>query len=135
MSPGYVRTHPRILAARLDRNYWDTSLTATITIVTPRPAPLARSSEWHGPSRWRDWPTQHIGGRTMFVDPSEEDLAKSAYLLATARLAFPVPTTSLPSAPAGPDDNVEDAARAAVRVLTDELDRIVTPVIDVVEAA
>src|SRR5258707_9312525 len=41
MSPGYVRRHPRILSARLERADWDSSLTAHVDLVIPQPPSLS----------------------------------------------------------------------------------------------
>ena len=41
MSPGYVRRHPRILSARLERADWDSSLTAHVDLVIPQPRSLS----------------------------------------------------------------------------------------------
>src|SRR5205807_1818093 len=111
------------------------SLTGSITVVTPWPTPLARSREWRGGTWWRDWPTHYLGDETHYVDPSGEDLTPSPYPMASAPLAFPIPLTGLPTAPAGPDDRVEDTARTAVRALIGVLNRIIMPVITAVESA
>ena len=40
MSPGYVRYHPRVLAARLERSGWDGSLVAGVDLVSCWPEQL-----------------------------------------------------------------------------------------------
>ena len=49
MSPGYVRYHPRVLAARLERSGWDGSLVAGVSLVSSWPeqlkTPLASGAE------------------------------------------------------------------------------------------
>ena len=40
MSPGYVRYHPRVLAARLERSGWDGSLVAGVDLVSAWPEQL-----------------------------------------------------------------------------------------------
>src|SRR5262249_49859482 len=43
MSPGYVRYHPRVLAARLERSGWDGGLVADVTLVAAWTEQLSRA--------------------------------------------------------------------------------------------
>jgi hypothetical protein len=131
MTPGYVQFHPRILDAWLNRNGWDGSLTATITLATPWPRPLASSHAWLADTRWQDWPVLRAFGadHVTYNEPTEQELARSAYLMASARLAFPIPDSGLPTPPSGPRDDLEATARTAVSHVADVLNRIVTPVV------
>ena len=125
MSPPFVRWHRRILAAGCRRNEWDGGLTAEVKLVSPLPAALTVSRDWWHDRGWRDWP--EVFGQ--FVDPAEEDLAKSPYLRASLLIEAPLPLERLPDAPAGPSEDVEDTARRAVVALTKELNELVAPII------
>ena len=46
----------------------------------------------------------------------------------------PVPLDHLPPAPDGPGDDVEQSARRAVAVITRELNELLTPMLDQLEA-
>ena len=52
MSPGYVRYHPRVLAARLERSGWDGSLVAGVTLVSAWPEQL-KTRAGQGGEAWR----------------------------------------------------------------------------------
>ncbi|GAA3925885.1 hypothetical protein GCM10023085_03920 [Actinomadura viridis] len=131
MAPGYVRSSSRVLGARVERNQWDGSLIAAVSLVAPWPAALARSFDWQGGRRWRDWPTELRGDGYEFVEPTEQDVAGAPFMQASLALTFAVPVDRLPEAPEGPDDGVEDCARQAVEGLVVELNRAVGPVVDV----
>jgi hypothetical protein len=133
MSPGYVRCHPRVLAARLERSGWDGSLAAAVTLVSSWPeeikTPLASSVRLgERDVYWQDWPTENRGGITCYYEPSEADVAARPYMLATLSLQFTVPSAALPEPPAAPAALL-DAGRQAVAVVVAELNRIVGPVL------
>lgn len=52
MAPGYVRYHHLISGASVRRSNWDGTLVASVSLLTPPPAALARLRQW------RDWPTE-----------------------------------------------------------------------------
>jgi hypothetical protein len=96
MSPGYVRYHPRVLAARLERSGWDGSLAAGVNLVSFWPeeikAPLTRGLKLGDrDAYWQDWPIQCLGDTVSYYEPSEADVAARPYLLATIGLQFTVP--------------------------------------------
>ena len=134
MSPGYVRYHPRVLAARLERSGWDGSL------VAGRGTGFDLAGAAHGGSGqgmrlggrdayWQDWPTEYRGGETIsYYEPSEADVAARPYLLATVSLQFTVPSAALPEPPATPAALLS-AGQQAVAVVVAELNRIVGPVL------
>jgi hypothetical protein len=134
MSPGYVRCHPRVLAARLERSGWDGSLIAGVTLVSPWPAQittgLAQSFRLgDSDAYWQDWPTEYLGGDTnSYHEPSEADIAARPYLLATVSLQFTVPSAALPEPPAT-SAALLGAGQQAVAVVVAELNRIVGPVL------
>jgi hypothetical protein len=133
MSPGYVRCHPRVLAARLERSGWDGSLAAAVTLVSSCPeeikTPLASSVRLgERDAYWQDWPTEYRGGITCYYEPSEADVVARPYLLATLSLQFTVQPGALPEPPAAPAALL-DAGRQAVAVVVAELNRIVGPVL------
>ncbi len=132
MSPGYVRRDPRLLSARVQYNPWDTTLAGVAELVTPWPQALERSRDWQAGS-WRDWPSDTYGGRELYREPDEDEMAAHRYLMASARLVFPLPGEGLPAAPSGPRDNVLAAAREAVTALVAAMNAAVTPVIAVLE--
>jgi hypothetical protein len=135
MSPGYVRHHPRVLAARMERSGWDGSLTAGVNLVSCWPeeikAALAdglRLDDTH--AYWRDWPAEYLGGAVSYHEPSEADVAARPYLLAIVSLTFTVPTTALPLPPAS-SAALLNAGQRAVAVMVTELNRVVGPVLSV----
>jgi len=81
MSPGYVRYHPAVLGARLERSGWDGSLAGGVTVVSAWPEeikPAAARSVRLGDrdAYWQDWPTEYRGGDTVsYCEPSEADVA------------------------------------------------------------
>ena len=135
MSPGYVRRHRRVLSARVEFNAWDATLAGAVELVTPWPQPLASSRDWQHGTWWHDWPFERFGAVEYWREPDEEELATRPYLMASARLAFPLrPALPLPVAPPGPH-GAEDAARSAVRVLMLAMNTVVSPVIETLEGS
>jgi hypothetical protein len=134
MSPGYVRYHPRVLGAQLERSGWDGSLVAGVTLVSAWPeqftAALVRAVRLGDKEAyWQDWPTEYRGGgTTCYYEPSEADVAARPYLLTTLSLQFTVPPTALPQPPAT-STAVLSAGQQAVAVVVAELNRIVGPVL------
>jgi hypothetical protein len=134
MSPGYVRYHPRVLAARLERSGWDGSLIARVDLVSCWPeklkGALARGVRLGGQEAyWRDWPTDALGGDSVnYHEPSEADIANRPYALATVGLQFTVPSAALPEPPAT-QAALLSVGQHAVAVAVTELNRIVGPVL------
>jgi hypothetical protein len=134
MSPGYVRYHPRVLGAQLERSGWDGSLVAGVTLVSAWPeqftAALVRAVRLGDKEAyWQDWPTEYRGGgTTCYYEPSEADVAARPYLLTTLSLQFTVPPIALPQPPAT-STAVLSAGQQAVAVVVAELNRIVGPVL------
>jgi len=133
MSPGYVRCHPRVRSARLQRSGWDGSIIASVGLACSWPdqikATLTRSLALGGKAAyWHDWPTGYLGDDTCYCQPGEADLATRPYLLTTLSLQFTVPSAALPAPPA--DATAElGAAQQVVAVLVSELNRIVGPIL------
>jgi hypothetical protein len=133
MCPGYVRYHPRVLAARLDRSGWDGGLTAGVRLVCAWPQQLIKAL--FRPVRlgdregyWQDWPTEYRGGSTSYYGPDEADVAARPYLLATLSAQFTVPSAALPEPPATSAGWLS-AGQQAVAVVVAELNQIVGPVL------
>lgn len=131
MAPGYVRRHPRILSTCLEYSYWDGSLAASIELIAPWPQPLRQSSQWIkqiGHGWWHDWPMDFSD---VYHDPSDEDISKRPYLLASASMRFTVPDDEFPVPPATEhtDDELVELARQSVAVLVAKLNRVVGPVL------
>lgn len=133
MSPGYVRCHPRIRSARVEVNPWDTSLTAAVEILIPQPRQLAAARDSGDGSLWWDWRQGTCGGESVYLEPGDQELSRYRYMLASTKLAFPLPADGLPPAPDGPGDWIEDAAQRAVTVLCTELQHVVGSVLAVLE--
>ncbi|RVX39133.1 hypothetical protein EDD27_1476 [Nonomuraea polychroma] len=136
MAPGYIRFHPRLLSARTEVNDWDGSLVGITTLVTPWPQALACSREWRAGEWWRDWPTEpNVGPDTVrYLDPSGEELSRGErFLMASATLAFPLPAQPLPPLPTELPTELAAVARAYIKVLVAEMNRIVFPLIATVE--
>jgi hypothetical protein len=136
MSLGYVRYHPRVLAARLERSGWDGSLVAGVDLVSSWPerlkAALVGGLRLGGRDvHWQDWPTEFRGGETIgYYEPSEADVGSRPYLLATISVRFTVPSAELPEPPATPAALLS-AGQQAIAVVVAELNRIVGPVLRV----
>jgi hypothetical protein len=130
LTPGYVRWHRRIVAALCERSPWDGGLTCEVTIVSPWPAELTWTREWARDRGWRGWP--ELFGQ--FVPPSEEDISRAPHLRAMLMVQAPIPVDDLPPAPEGPDPELEHTARRAVTVIVRELNALLSPLIDQLEA-
>lgn len=139
MSPGYVRHHQRILSAQIVRNEWDGSLAADVSLAIFQPPSLRFMRSEHNMGIWRDWPTEHDFGRdaTVFLDPSGEDVIRSSYLMASARLCFSLPDAqaalAVPHAGWALPGAAEAEAREAVAILVDALNEVVGPVLRQIE--
>ncbi len=135
MSPGYVRYHPRVLGARLERSGWDGSLIAGVSLVSAwseqLTIALARAIRLGDKDvYWQDWPAECLGDTVSYHEPSEADLAARPYLLATLSLQFTVPLAALPAPPATPAAMLS-AGQQAVAVVVAELNRVVGPILAV----
>jgi hypothetical protein len=134
MSPGYVRYHPRVRSAQLERSGWDGSLAAGVTLVSCWPEQVTRALAnsvrlGDKDSYWQDWPAGYRGGdTTCYYEPSEADVAARPYLLTTLSLQFTVPPAALPDSPAT-STALLNAGQRAVAVVVAELNRIVGPVL------
>ena len=133
MRPSYVRCHPRVRRARLQRNGWDGNLIASVKLACSWPeqlkATLTQSLSLGGEAAyWHDWPTGYLGGDTCYYEPGDAGLAARPYLLTTLSLQFTVPSAALPEPPA---DNTAPlgVAEHSLTVLVSELNRIVVPVL------
>ncbi|MFI6294511.1 hypothetical protein ACIBEJ_23170 [Nonomuraea sp. NPDC050790] len=126
LDPGYVRWDRRVLDATCARNTWDGTLTARVRIVSPLPEPLTRSRAWWRDRGWQGW--QELFGQ--YVEPTQQDLARSPFLRATLLVEAPVPLAGLPPEPEGPHERVEESAQRAVAVLVRELNELVSPILD-----
>jgi len=134
MSPGYVRRHPRVLRARVDVSPWNATLVGSVELVMPWPDPLASAGGWQGSTCWRDWPAESLGRRDAYREPDDDELAAHAYLMASARLHFPLDPLlpGLPSVPSSPRFCVEHA-RMAIEALVIAMNAAVAPVIGALE--
>jgi hypothetical protein len=136
MAPGYVRRHPRICTARLERSGWDGSLLAMVELVIGQPEPLRYLPAGDGPATWRDWPADFSfsTGHDEWHEPGGEDLARGPYLLCQASLRFTVPVTGLARPPARPGMPLLAAqCRDTVAALVRALNTAVSPVIARIE--
>jgi hypothetical protein len=77
---------------------------------------------------WRDWVIQLGGG---YCEPSDEEIIKAPYLLASASLRFTIPggNCCTPRRHDMRGYDLRDRARQWVAVLVAELNRVVEPVI------
>jgi hypothetical protein len=132
MAPGYVRRHPRVRRAWLQRQWENPPLLGFADLVVPWPAPLARSRGWQAAARWRDWPVASFAGEERYYEPDDEEITQHPYVLTTARLMFPLSGVSLPNAPIGPAE-ASESAREVVGTLVDAMNAVVTPVVAVLE--
>ena len=130
LRPGCVRWHRRIVAAVCLRSPWDGSLTCEVRLVSPWPAELTWTRQWYRDRGWRDWP-QLFG---QYVPPSERDLIRSPHLRASLLVQAPVRLDDLPPAPAGPGDELSRRAQLAVAVVVRELNDLISPMLQQLEA-
>lgn len=131
MSPGYVRCHPRVLAAHVERSGWDGSMIASVSLACSWPgqltATLSRPVSLAGRAvYWHDWPAESLGRDARFHEPGEADLAACPYALTTLSLQLTVPSADLPEPPATAGTRL-GAARRAVAVVVAELNAIIGP--------
>jgi hypothetical protein len=136
MVPGYVRRHPRICTAQLERSDWDGTLVAMVDLVIPQPEPLSWIRSEALGRQWQDWPGEwsFSTGRDTWYEPGTQDLARGPYLLATASLQFTVPSAGLAKVPERPSAPLLIAqCRDTVAALVRSLNAIVTPVINRIE--
>ena len=82
MSPAYVRYHPRVLGARLERSGWDGSLVAGVTLVSAWPEQL--TGRWPGRCGWA---TGRRTGRTGL--PSTAAAGPPAITSPARRMSLP----------------------------------------------
>jgi hypothetical protein len=105
-------------------------------LAAPWPAELTWTRQWARDRGWRDWP-QLFG---QYVAPGERDVARSPHLRTLVLVEAPVPLDHLPPAPAGPDASagpqgtVVATARRAVAVVARELNDLLAPIVDQLEA-
>jgi len=135
MAPPYICMHPRVLSARAEVSTWDGSLSGNVELATGWPAPLAASPDWRGGQWWQTWPAAEFGGTGAYREPGEEELTRGPWLLASARLLFPLPARGLPDAPGGPADALEGKARTAAEALVAAMNAVVAPALDALERA
>ena len=133
MSSGYVRYHPRVLSAQLDRSGWDGNLVVGVTLVSSWPeqfntAPARSVRLGDKDAYWQAWPAESRGGTSCHYEPSEADVAARPYLLTTVSVQFTVPSAALPQPPAAPAARLS-AGQHAVATVVAELNRIVGPVL------
>jgi hypothetical protein len=130
LRPGYVRWHRRIVAAECLRSPWDGSLTCEVSLASPWPAELTWTRQWCRDRGWRDWP-QLFG---QYAPPSEQDLTRDPHLRASLLVQAPVRLDDLPPAPAGPGDEISQRAQLAVAVVVRELNDLISPMVEQLEA-
>jgi hypothetical protein len=123
MSPPFVRSHPRILSASVERSDWNGELIAHIEIAAPRPAGLDAGSRFY--ADWPADPTEGIDGR---------DLAARAYLLTHVQVLEQLPRlppiseiprslTALTVLAVGCLDRLVDVLNQRIAPLVKQLDR------------
>jgi hypothetical protein len=97
MAPGYVRWDPTIKLARLERSRWGGELLAIVDLVMPQPPALRHLRAGDERGHWRDWPTAPaFSGEDVWYEPGGDEVARSPFLLCSARLRFAVPSAGLP---------------------------------------
>jgi hypothetical protein len=131
MAPGYVRTHPRILTAELQRSDWDSKLLARADLITPAPQALRQSSERGGGRWWRDWPAESLIGREAYYEPGGRELRDDPYMLPSVSLRWALPDHAVLDPPAGNPTltELQHAAKHCVVALVAELNRTINPVL------
>lgn len=131
MSPGYVRWHPKILRADLERSDWDGKLLACVDLITPVPEALRQSSEWGGGRWWRNWRSESLFGNEAYYEPGGQELAQAPYILPSVSLRWAVPDGRVPMTydrqPALSE--LQLAARHRVELVVAELNATINPVL------
>jgi hypothetical protein len=131
LSPGYVRTHRRVLEAACVRNGYDGGLGCRVSLVAPWPAELSANRAWGHDQGWRDWPLV-LG---QYVAPPDRDTARVPHARATLLVEAPLPLDGLPESPESPDDGIAEAATRAVTILVRELNSLLAPMVRQLEPA
>jgi len=101
-----------------------------VSLVSPWPAELTWTRQWWRDRGWRDWP-QLFG---QYVPPSEQDLTRSPHVRASLLVQAPIPLDGLPPAPAAPQDEISGRAQLAVSVLVRELNDLISPMVEQLDA-
>jgi hypothetical protein len=128
MTPGYIRTHPRIQDVTADRDQ-DDRLAIAVSFAAPLPGPAAAAIAGRG---WHEWNHDHRTG--AWFAPERND-RPTAYSLITVRVPIvsdPLPTpdydrTGAPRIRAG-KAAVEQVCRQLNRALTDVFSALANPV-------
>ena len=134
MSPGYVRYHPRVLAARLERSGWDGSLAAGVSLVSSWPEQLkARAGQGlrlaTGTRTGRTGrPNVSAATPSATTSPAKRMSLPGRTCWPRVSLQFTVPSAALPEPPAT-SAALLSAGQQAVAVVVAELNRIVGPVL------
>ncbi|MEU4804388.1 hypothetical protein [Actinosynnema sp. NPDC023587] len=117
MSPGYVRTDPRVVTVS---THWDDDvvrLSVAVTLVSTPPEPVARVSR-----SWTTW--RRDSGR--WTEPHD---ATGPVLLPTLTVRVPIPADLLPTPSYRDGVPRLDSARHAVAVVVAECNRVASPVL------
>jgi hypothetical protein len=133
MAPGYVRWHPRVIAAVVRRSEWDGGLLASVKLVAPQPSPVLSSLTETAARPWFDRPVERLGHVVSFADPSAEDLVRRRYATCDLNLEFALELRAWPAAPEGPQDDVEFRARCVLAEIVNALSDAVDPVLAAIE--
>lgn len=132
-SPGYVRHHPLIMSGRVDFNSWDATLTGAVRVIMPWPELLSRSRSWQRGGTWMDSQAHPEADGIHFREPNEDEMTRHRYVLAAAKIVFPLAPAWLPAAPSGESDNLTYTAQQAVRVTVAAMNNVITPLIEALE--
>jgi hypothetical protein len=90
------RWDPTIKLARLERSRWGGELLAIVDLVMPQPPALRHLRAGDERGHWRDWPTAPaFSGEDVWYEPGGDEVARSPFLLCSARLRFAVPSAGL----------------------------------------
>lgn len=115
MSPGYIDSHPRILSSRVIRSGYDGTLIGAVDVIIDRPRVRAADG-----GLWRGWSTGPCGS---LEGPDERQETEGRYLLPHADATAPLDISLSRLRPPDPYDDLGAAARDAVRLLVEAMNR------------
>ena len=129
LEPGYVRLHRRVLSVECERNTWDGTLIARLSVVSSWPNALAGSRVWEHDRGWRNWP-ETFG---QYVVPSDREISRNPYARPTLSIDMPISLDELPPLPDSPNSELAEFADRAVAILVRQLNDSLTPMLTALE--
>jgi hypothetical protein len=129
MSPGYVRTHSRVL--RIDWR-WDAEYRPAVEVGLVVPLPALVLGVIGGSGSWRGWMAHGLGEARYWAEPEDND-RRAAFTTLTLRCPIDVAELPLPSFYGNAHPDVH-TAKSAVRVVCGQVNTHTDAVLAVLDA-